>query len=65
MTVTEFTVGRLTLEKAHSAVEDLITLMGKPEGCQFLLERKRDIDELISNLTDIRCDLEHGWNRED
>ncbi len=58
-------VGRFTLEKAHTAVEDLMTLMNNPEGCQFLLERKRDIDELISNLTDIRCDLEHGWNRED
>ncbi len=57
-------VGRLTLEKAHSAVADLITMMNRPEGCQFLLERKRDIDELISNLTDIRCDLEHGWNRD-
>ncbi len=58
-------VGRYSLEKAHAAIEDLITLMNNPEGCQFLLERKRDIDELISNLTDIRCDLEHGWNRED
>ncbi len=64
MTTLDLQVGRLTLEKAHTAVEDLITLMARPEGAQYLLERKRDIDELISNLTDIRCELEYGWNRE-
>ena len=63
--MTELEVGRHCLDKAHCAIEDLKTLMEKPEGFQFVLERKRDMDDLIANLMDMRSELEFGWGRDE